>query len=89
VPAGWTVAVVPLSGSVRLEGAEVLGNSVALLGDGDAIALQATSSGGFMLLAGEPIAEPIAHSGPFVMNTPEEVEQAFLDFQRGRMGYLE
>jgi len=89
VPEGWTAAVVPLHGSVRLEGTEVPADSVALLGDGDSLALEATTPVSLMLLAGEPLREPIAHYGPFVMNTREELEQAVLDYQQGRMGHLD
>jgi redox-sensitive bicupin YhaK (pirin superfamily) len=42
-----------------------------------------------MVLAGAPLGEPIAHYGPFVMNTRAEIDQAILDFQEGRMGRLE
>jgi redox-sensitive bicupin YhaK (pirin superfamily) len=89
LPEGWTAAVVPLRGSVRIEGRVVLADSVALLGPGDTVTVQAESAASLMLLAGEPIREPIAHYGPFVMNTREEIEQAILDYQQGRMGILE
>lgn len=89
IPEGWIAAVVPLHGSVRVEGTDVPADSVALLGEGEALALEATSAASLMLLAGEPIREPIAHYGPFVMNTREEIEQAITDYQEGRMGYLD
>jgi redox-sensitive bicupin YhaK (pirin superfamily) len=88
VPAGWTAAVVPLQGSVRIEGTDVPADTVALLGAGDSVDLEATSPASLMLLAGEPLREPIAHYGPFVMNTREEIEQAVRDYQEGRMGRL-
>ena len=88
VPEGWTAAVVPLHGTLRIEGTEVPADTVALLGKEDSLALEAVSPVSLMLLAGEPLHEPIAHYGPFVMNTPAEIEQAILDFQQGRMGQL-
>jgi len=88
LPAGWVAAVVPLQGSVQIEGTEVPADTVALLSDGDRLVLEALAPASFMVLAGEPIREPIAHYGPFVMNTQQEIEQAFLDYQQGRMGHL-
>ncbi len=41
----------------------------------------------FILIAGEPIDEPVARGGPFVMNTKEEILQAFEDYQSGKIGY--
>ena len=89
VPAGWTAAVVPLHGSVLIESKEVPADTVALLGEGDGFALESISPVSLMLLAGAPLREPIAHYGPFVMNTREEIEQAILDYQQGRMGHLD
>ena len=89
VPAGWTAAVVPLHGAVRVCDQVVPADTVALLGDGDRLALTAETAVSLMLLAGEPLREPIAHYGPFVMNTPSEIEQAIQDYQEGRMGFLD
>jgi redox-sensitive bicupin YhaK (pirin superfamily) len=88
VPDGWIAAVVPLHGSLRIEGTVVPADTVALLGEGDSLALEAVSKASLMLLAGEPLHEPIAHHGPFVMNTREEIEQAILDYEQGRLGHL-
>jgi redox-sensitive bicupin YhaK (pirin superfamily) len=41
-----------------------------------------------LLLGGEPLGEPIVGHGPFVMNRPEEIQQAIEDYQNGRMGHL-
>jgi quercetin 2,3-dioxygenase len=89
VPAGWTAAVVPLHGSVRVGDHLVPADTVALLGEGDSLTLTAETPVSLMLLAGEPLREPIAHYGPFVMNTREEIEQAIQDYQEGRMGFLD
>ncbi len=89
IPPGWTTAVVPLQGSIDIQGTSVPADAVALLGAGDSLALTARTSTSIMLLAGLPLAEPIAHYGPFVMNTRAEIEQAFLDYQQGRLGRLD
>jgi redox-sensitive bicupin YhaK (pirin superfamily) len=46
----------------------------------------ASSKSGFLFLASYPNNEPIARGGPFVMNTEEEIEQAFLDYRNGLFG---
>lgn len=57
---------------------------------GDAVRITNTGAGtlSFLLIAGEPIGEPVARYGPFVMNSREEIIQAAEDFREGRMGTL-
>ena len=57
--------------------------------DGESIHLRSKKSGKALLLAGEPINEPVASQGPFVMNYPGEIKQAMLDYSMGKMGVLE
>ena len=64
---------------------------VGILGEGDEIRLEAAENEEvhILLIAGEPICEPIARHGPFVMNTWAEIEQAFTDYQTGKLGKIE
>ena len=55
----------------------------------DEIQLTSTSDkGSYLVLAGKPIQEPIARYGPFVANSEEEIKQAMIDYQDGKMGTL-
>jgi hypothetical protein len=60
-------------------------NSLAVLSQGDTLKVSAKDEGArFLLISGQPLNEPIARGGPFVMNTQEEIRQAFDDYRSGR-----
>jgi quercetin 2,3-dioxygenase len=60
-------------------------DQLVVLSKGDNLSVTAGSEGSrFLLIAGRPLNEPIARGGPFVMNTRQEVEQAFYDYQSGK-----
>ena len=59
-----------------------------LVGSGVSINLKTTEDSKILILNGEPIEEPLEAYGPFVMNTREELMDAFRDFQEGNMGSL-
>jgi len=78
------------SGIVGMESAPVKMGQLAMFVDGDSITLRggANETLEVLLLGGEPIGEPVAAYGPFVMNTKAELQQAFEDFQRGLLGVI-
>ncbi|MHA6140663.1 pirin family protein [Pseudomonas mohnii] len=87
---GRNTALVVLRGAVQVNGLEsVRQGQLALLDrKGDQLTLEASTDAVVLLLSGEPIDEPIVGHGPFVMNTEQEIHQAFADFQSGRFGQM-
>ena len=57
--------------------------------EGDALVIEAKEDVKALLLSGQPLNEPIVGHGPFVMNTMEEIKQAFVDFQGGGFGRMD
>ena len=88
-PADYTLMVYVLNGAATLNGTALERGQIALTNaDGDTVTLATSTEARLLILAGEPIREPLAVYGPFVMNTHEELLEAFSDFQAGKMGVL-
>ena len=64
------------------------GDLVLLENKGTIVSLQAGEETSLLLMGGEPIDEPIVASGPFVMNTEQEIRIAMMDYHSGRMGHM-
>jgi quercetin 2,3-dioxygenase len=90
LPDGHTTALLVLSGKVMLDGERegVEGDLAIFSRAGHGVALKASADAKLLVMGGEPIAEPIVGQGPFVMNSRAEIQQAFEDYQLGRMGEL-
>lgn len=89
VPEGWTTAVIVLHGPVRVSGDTVPDAQFAILETGGtSMSIEAETDATLLILNGEPIDEPVAGYGPFVMNTREEIQQAVRDFSSGRFGRI-
>ncbi|HCQ8417669.1 TPA: pirin family protein [Klebsiella michiganensis] len=89
-PAGWSTALVVLEGEVVVngEGSAREGQLVVLSQKGEALHLSASSNAKVLLIAGEPLQEPIVGYGPFVMNTKAQIAEAVRDFNSGRFGQI-
>jgi redox-sensitive bicupin YhaK (pirin superfamily) len=87
VPAEHNAFVYVYEGSLDIAGRAVTRGELAVLRGGDTVAASAGDAGArFILVAGRPLKEPVARYGPFVMNRPEEIQQAMRDFTEGRLG---
>lgn len=90
VKAGYNAAVYVLSGQLKFSNGDLAEEGEIALYDpaGTDISFEVTQRGKFLILTGEPIGEPIASYGPFVMNTAREIQEALQDYHTGKMGVL-
>lgn len=90
VPVAYNIGVFVRSGPVRIGGSdEVHARQLAILENaGEGIAITADRDSRLLILGGQPIDEPVVAHGPFVMNTPQEIQTALDDFRQGRFGKL-
>ena len=87
---GWTTQVVVLAGTVQLNGDTILraAQMATLDTAGRGVAIEANGDAKILLLAGQPIDEPVVGYGPFVMNTREQIVAAVEDFNSGKFGQM-
>ena len=92
LPEGWTTLAFVLSGDVRVGDSNVRVSprhyAVFDRDVGGHVTMQGSAGTRALVFAGEPLDEPVVAYGPFVMNTKEEIMQAFRDYQAGKMGRL-
>ena len=90
-PDGWTTLVVVLDGTVQVNGETILraAEMATLSTDGSGLRIEANGDAKLLVLAGEPIDEPVVGYGPFVMNSQQEIIQSIADFNSGKYGRMQ
>lgn len=90
-PASYNTVLLVIEGKITVNGGEDVPNDYLVLfgNEGEDFTIKAKEPSVVLVLSGEPIGEPIAAQGPFVMNTKAELEQAMRDFNMGKFGYLD
>ncbi len=83
VPAGHAAYAYLFEGAVEFGGQLVEAVKMLVFGDGDQIEVKSEAGARFLLIAGQPIREPVVPYGPFVMNTEAEIRQVFEDIKSG------
>ena len=80
-----------VEGSVKVNNTDLaqVDHFILFKNEGETIEVEAMENAVLLVLSGEPINEPIAAYGPFLMNTREELVQAVDDFNQGKFGHLE
>ena len=90
LPENFNTGILVVEGSVKANGQFApADNFILFKNEGETITIEATEDSILFILSGEPINEPIAAYGPFLMNTHEELEEALEDFNKGKFGHLE
>lgn len=90
-PEQYNTALLVIEGTVTVNDTEVVPTDHFVLFEnkGEEFSIKTSDDATVLVLSGEPINEPIAAQGPFVMNTREELKQAISDYNLGKFGYLE
>lgn len=89
VPEHFNSLVYMLNGKIEIDGQVIEGkNMIHFNNDGTRIALKSLEETRLIVLSGAPINEELSTYGPFVMNTEDEIRQAIIDYQSGKMGIL-
>lgn len=90
IPEGHNAFVHLIEGGITIGSEAVTAGNLGVLGEGDHLLARAGEEGArFLLIAGKPFSEPVARSGPFVMNTEEELRQAYSDYRSGQFGHVQ
>jgi redox-sensitive bicupin YhaK (pirin superfamily) len=91
LPKDYNTALLVIEGNVRVNDTENVPTNHFLLFENDAedFTIEALDNAIVLVLSGEPINEPIAAQGPFVMNTRQELLEAIYDYNMGKFGFLE
>ncbi len=89
IPAIHNTSLLVVEGSIEVNGQKASQHDFILFkNEGESIQIKASEPAVLLMLSGLPINEPIAQYGPFVMNTAQELEEAFVEFQAGKFGVL-
>jgi redox-sensitive bicupin YhaK (pirin superfamily) len=83
LPEGHNAFLYPYEGRIMVGGAAIAKDQAGILSAGDEVTVTADGDAKFLMLAAQPLREPVVQYGPFVMNSQAEIEQAIHDYRSG------
>jgi redox-sensitive bicupin YhaK (pirin superfamily) len=91
LPENYNTSILVIEGSVKINETDIApaDNFILFNNDGESISILADEESVLLVMSGEPIDEPIAAYGPFLMNTESEIMEAYNDLNKGKFGFLE
>ncbi|WP_316840754.1 pirin family protein [Pedobacter gandavensis] len=90
-PVDFNTAFMVIEGEIKVNNTDIAkaDQLVHFKNEGTTIIVEGLQNSVVLVLSGAPINEPIAQYGPFLMNRPEEIQEAIADYNQGKFGYLE
>lgn len=90
-PATYNTGMLVIEGKIKINNSDVApADHFILMGnDGEHFGIEALDDSIILIMSGEPIDEPIVAQGPFLMNTREEIQEAYAEYRSGKFGFLE
>jgi redox-sensitive bicupin YhaK (pirin superfamily) len=90
IPDGYNTSIFVLQGRASVNGSQLAGEAELIVckPNGSQVTIEAREDSRLLVMSGQPIEEPIARYGPFVMNSKAELIEAVQDYQAGKMGHL-
>lgn len=90
-PANYNTGMLVIEGRIKINHSEVApeDNFILMGHEGEHIYIEALDDSIILVMSGEPIEEPIVAQGPFLMNTRDEIQEAFAEYRTGKFGFLE
>lgn len=85
-PVSYNTLLIGVTGSAHIGHEAFHAGDIAVFGGGEGIEVKGDAESRVLLIAADPLGEPVARYGPFVMNTKEEIYQAFADYEAGKLG---